>query len=141
GFDAPSFADIDHLLARARPDAVVVSAALGARAEIARRALSAGAAILIEKPIALAYGESARLADDARQARRPLMISHPLLHQPVFARASEAIREGAIGEVKQVRASVYVSRVFNAPAAQRLNGGHGGGVVAYATLDLLALLI
>src|SRR5437667_5647991 len=61
GFSAPSFADVDRLLARARPDAVVVSAPLGARAEIARRALGAGAAVLIEKPIALAYGESARL--------------------------------------------------------------------------------
>src|SRR5437899_2964898 len=50
-------------------------------------------------------------------------------------------RRTAIGAVKQVRASAYVSRVFSAEAARRATGGQGGGVVAHAALDLLALLI
>src|SRR5262249_34152894 len=106
-----------------------------------RIALRAGAAVFVERPIALAFGESSRVVDEALRATRPLLCSHPLLYVPVFARAFETVRGGAIGAVREVRASVYVSRVFSEESAERMAGGVGGGMIAYAAFDLLALLV
>ena len=139
GFTAPMFSRFDRLLEKTTPDAVIVCAPLALRAKLARQALRAGAAVLIEKPVTLDHAEAGKVAAVAGQAGLPLVCSHPLLRQPVFERALQAVREGTIGEVKQVRASAYVSRVFNAEAARRVS--QGGGVVAHVALDLFALLI
>jgi len=141
GFAAPSFGKLDRLLAKQQPDAVFVCAPLISRPILARRAIAAGCAVFIERPIALAYGESARVVDEARKAGTPLLSSHALAHQPVFTRAAETVRGGLIGKVHEVRASVYVSRVFNAQAADRLIGLLGGGMLAYAAFDLFSYLV
>jgi len=141
GFHVPTFARLERLLARQKPDAVFVCSPLATRAALARTALAAGAAVFVERPIALAFRESARVVDEALRAARPLLCSHALMHMPVFARAHEAVRAGAIGAVREVRASVYVSRVFSAESAERLTGARGGGMIAYAAFDLLALLV
>jgi predicted dehydrogenase len=141
GFHVPLFARFDRMLAATHPDAVLVSAPLAFRAGLAGQALAAGAAVLTERPIAPGYETVSRIVDQARSAGRLLMCSNPLLHQPVFARALELVRTRAFGAVRELRASVYVSRVFSAGAARRITAGSGGGVTAHAAFDLLGLVI
>ena len=52
GFAAPAFRDLPTLLARARPDVVVVAGPQDERAQASRLALEAGCAVLSERPAA-----------------------------------------------------------------------------------------
>ncbi|MBI1799430.1 MAG: Gfo/Idh/MocA family oxidoreductase, partial [Candidatus Eisenbacteria bacterium] len=140
GFRSPIHAQLERLIAREKPEAIWVCAAIDRRAALATRALAAGAAVLIERPIALAFGEGSNVVDEARRAGRALMVSHPLVHQPVFARAQQALASGAIGRVRQARASTFVSRVFSPRSARRITLGSEAGVTAHAAFDLLFLL-
>ncbi|MGH7743074.1 MAG: Gfo/Idh/MocA family protein, partial [Candidatus Eiseniibacteriota bacterium] len=140
GFRVPTFADLDRLLARQQVDAVFVCAPVGARTALAKRALEAGAAVFVERPVAIGFAEVAALVEDAERRGARLMCSHPLVHQPVFARAAAEVAAGKLGAVRQARASVQASRVFSARAARHVTRGQGGGVVAHTALDLIFLL-
>jgi len=140
GFRVPSFADLDRLLARQEVDAVFVCSPVGTRVPLARRALEAGAAVFVERPIAIEFAEVAALVEEANRRGVRFMCSHPLVHQPVFARAAAEVAAGKLGAVRQARASVQASRVFSARAASHVTHGRGGGVVAHTALDLIFLL-
>jgi predicted dehydrogenase len=140
GFRVPTFSDLERLLSRQQIDAVFICAPVGARVPLARRALEAGAAVFVERPIAIEYQQVAELVGEAERRGARLMCSQPLVHQPVFARAAAEVAAGKLGEVRQARASVQASRVFSARAARHVTHGQGGGVVAHTALDLIFLL-
>ena len=140
GLRVPAYRDLDRLLKREEVDAVFVCAPVGERVPLARRALEAGAAVFIERPIAIPYDQVAALVADAERAGARLMCSHPLVHQPPFARAAAEVAAGKLGTVRQARGSVQSSRVFSARAARHVTQGQGGGVLAHTALDLIFLL-
>jgi predicted dehydrogenase len=140
GFRAPTYKELSRLLARHEVDAVFVCAPVGARVPLARRALEAGAAVFVERPVAVDFEQVTALVGEAERAGIRLMCSHPLVHQPVFARAAAEVAAGKLGVVRQARASVNASRVFSARAARHVTHGQGGGVVAHTALDLIFLL-
>ena len=140
GFRLPSYSDLNRLLARQEIDAVFVCAPVGTRVSLARRALKAGAAVFVERPVAIDFEQVTELLSEAERRSAKLMFSHPLVHQPVFARAAAEVAAGKLGAVRQARASVNVSRVFSARAARHVTHGQGGGVVAHTALDLIYLL-
>jgi predicted dehydrogenase len=141
GFRVPAHARLETLLTREKPDAVWVCGPVSERAALAIQVLQSGSAVFIESPLALAFGEAVRVVDEARRADIPLAVSHRLAYLPVFAMAQEEVAAGGIGRVRQVRASLYVSRVFGAARARRLTNGGESGVVAHAALDLLFVLM
>src|SRR5258706_15771721 len=101
GFTAPAFARLDRMLEKTTPDAVIVCATLNLCAKLARQALQAGVAVLIEKPVALDYGEVQKVTGVANRTGLPLLCSHPLLCEPLLERAARAVREGTIGAGKR----------------------------------------
>jgi predicted dehydrogenase len=140
GFRVPAYAELGRLLARQQVDAVFVCAPVGTRIPLARQAIEAGAAVFVERPVAIEFDQVAALVDEAERRGAKLMCSHPLVHQPVFARAAAEVAAGKLGAVRQARASVNASRVFSARAARHVTHGQGGGVVAHTALDLIFLL-
>ncbi len=69
------------------------------------RALDAGKHVLCEKPLSRRPEEVERAFDAARAADRLLMEAFMWRHNPQTFRVSELIAEGAIGEVRLIRAS------------------------------------
>jgi predicted dehydrogenase len=142
GFALPAFDRVDRMLARAKPDVVVVASPEHERAAMARIALDAGVGVLADAPIASTLDEVEELSMIARERGVPFAAAHALGFHPVFARARAAILEGAIGQAKRVRCSTYVSRVFDA-ARQKLIAPptSPGGVLAHDALDSLFYLV
>lgn len=142
GFVAPTFADADRMIERAKPDVVVVCVPQHLRAAEAGRAIEAGLAVLVERPVSHRLEDAADLWARASRASRPFACVQPLPHQPVFTRAAEALAGGAIGPVRSARASMYRSLVFgNVPRGSLDPDRVAGGVLAHVSCDLLALLI
>lgn len=95
-FDVPVHADLDGLL-DAGVDAVVIAVPDNAHVEPAVRALSAGRATLLEKPMAMSGADARTIAATARETDSLLMIGQTLRFDPRYRHAQRLVRSGRIG--------------------------------------------
>lgn len=92
----PWFTDIDEFIARARPDAVSVVVPTSLHFEVARKALSNGIHVLIEKPVTTTVSEAESLLRMAADSDLVLQVGHverfnsavqyisKIVHEPLF---------------------------------------------------------
>jgi predicted dehydrogenase len=141
GLAARAFATDEILLRRAEPQAMFLADSHELAPGMARRALEAGAAVLLEGVPLLPLSEVEGLLAAAQRAGRPVCAALPLAHHPVFAAASLAVANGVLGAMREVRASRTVSRVFH-PAQQRSHaaGGATRGALAHVGTELVFVL-
>lgn len=71
-------------------------------AAIAQRALLAGKAVFVEKPICLSEDEGEKLVELANSTGLPLMIGHLLRYHPHFHELKNQIASGSIGQPKHL---------------------------------------
>src|SRR5262249_46737378 len=86
-------------LAAERPDVVHVCTPPDTHAEIAVRALSAGAVVLVEKPLALSLTETALITDALHGRPGALCVDHNFLFQPCMLTARGSRGPRRIGRV------------------------------------------
>lgn len=96
---AAAYERADDLLQRERPAIVHVCTPPETHAALAVAAIEAGAAVLVEKPMALDAAEAGRIAAalDARPGM--LCVDHNYLFEPEVLRARRLVGEGRIGRV------------------------------------------
>jgi predicted dehydrogenase len=138
GLTAPAFAQLDRLVARARPDAVIVCAPEALRPEVARAALGAGLDVLVERPLASTLAGAGQVVAAAAAAGRRLAVAHPLVFDPVFVHATDLMAQRPLGPLTHASVSMFLSRVFGPRAGARTEAA--GGVVAQVASDLLLLV-
>ncbi len=124
---AEVFDDYEALLKSPDIDAVYVPLPNSLHAEWAMRAADAGKAVLCEKPLALDAGEARRVADHFEQRNVPLMEGFMYRFHPQNVRALEMVREGAVGDVREVRAHLSVDIMADAAGNVRFDRKLGGG--------------
>jgi len=95
-------ASFDALLAL-QPDVVVVAVSHDALAELAERALQAGANVLLEKPAGLGLAQIERLIEVERRSERRVKVGFNHRFHPGLARASAEVHSGAHGELLHLR--------------------------------------
>ena len=95
----------EDLLADSQVDAVYVALPNVMHVEWSIRALEAGKHVLCEKPMGRDPDEVARAFDVAERAGLVLMEAFMYRHHPQIKRARELLDEGAIGEIRIVRAA------------------------------------
>lgn len=83
-------------------DAVAIAAPAADHGRLALRALDAGKAVYVEKPLALDLDEAEAVARKAAELGLPLMVGHLLQYHPAFVALRKAVAEGAIGEVRHI---------------------------------------
>jgi predicted dehydrogenase len=76
-------------------------------AAIARAALSTGAHVLCEKPLACSSDEARSLLDYAKQTQRVIFPCHNYKHAPMIKAIGEMVRGGRIGKVRSVTLNTY----------------------------------
>jgi predicted dehydrogenase len=96
--------DFEELLADDRLNAVMVASPVPTHAELARRALSAGKDVFVEKPLALSPAEAEQLAQLAAENELILMVGHLLEYHPAVSRLKAIVSSGELGEVFYVYA-------------------------------------
>jgi predicted dehydrogenase len=94
-----AYGAVDDCLTGEHPDVVHVCTPPGTHADVAVRALSAGAAVLVEKPLALARTETARIAAALRGRPGALCVDHNFLFEPSMLTAHGWVSTGRIGRV------------------------------------------
>ncbi|MGK3999484.1 Gfo/Idh/MocA family protein [Sorangium sp. So ce1024] len=112
---------LDEALA-ARVDAVIIATPAASHAELALRALEAGADVFVEKPLALSAIQADRCAARAAALGRVGMVGHLLRYHPSVVHLIALARERRLGELVSLS------------AARLSTGGAGGACSALWTL-------
>jgi len=98
------YSDFDEMLARERPDAVGIFTPNYLHCEFTVKALSAGAHVLVEKPMAPTAAAAHKMADAAAKARRVLMVAMQQRFGGIERAIKDAVTSGAIGRPHFIRA-------------------------------------
>jgi predicted dehydrogenase len=101
--DARACATLEELLALT-PQVVVVATAHDCLAEIAERALAAGAHVLVEKPAGLSTAQVDRLIESQRACGLLVKVGVNHRFHPGLARIAEEVHGGRHGELMHLRA-------------------------------------
>ena len=99
---ATPLASFEALLTRC--DAIDVCLPTPLHLDLGGRAIAAGRAVLMEKPLALTLDEGLALVEAAERANVPLMTAQVVRYFPEYARARELVRDGAVGTPSAARA-------------------------------------
>ena len=83
-------------------DAVVIATTGPTHYELAKRALTAGKDVYVEKPFVLEVDQAVELTKMADDQERILMVGHLLEYHPVVTRLKEMIEAGDLGDVYYV---------------------------------------
>ena len=84
--------------------ALVIASTAKTHRDIAEEALQNNKDVLIEKPFCLSLSEATTLSKLAIKKNRILMVGHLLNYHNAFIKMKDLIREGKIGEIKNIRA-------------------------------------
>jgi predicted dehydrogenase len=95
----PHYSDLSACLANERPDVVHVCTPPAAHAATAVEALEAGAAVLVEKPMALDRDGASRIAAALRARPGALCVDHNFLFEPCVRAARTWVAEGRLGRL------------------------------------------
>jgi predicted dehydrogenase len=96
---APAHDSFDALLAETAPEVVIVATPPQSHAELALRALEAGAHVICEKPFVSDVAEADRVLAAAAAADRFVAVNHEFREKPIFKALAERIASGEDGEL------------------------------------------
>jgi predicted dehydrogenase len=97
--NARMYVGFDDLLADDGVSAIVIATPVPTHYELAKRALSAGKHVLVEKPPAMRAPEIDELVAIARERDLVLMPGHLLLYHPGIRKLKQLIDDGELGDV------------------------------------------
>lgn len=111
---ARGFDDVGPLFSEERVDAAIVAAPTTLHLGVGRAAVEAGAALLVEKPLAATVAEARELVDLATAAGVPLQVGHIERFNPAIVALSQQLHGGALSRIfsiKTVRAGPLPERI------------------------------
>ncbi|MCW2541367.1 MAG: gfo/Idh/MocA family oxidoreductase [Frankiales bacterium] len=126
-----SYGSYDELIADDEVDVVYIATTNPGHHEQALSVIAAGKHLLIEKPVCLNATDTAEVLDAALAADVFAMEAMWMRTNPLIRRAEHLVADGAIGEVRGVRAEFGLGKAFD-PTDRLYDLDNGGG----ALLDL-----
>ncbi|MFN0164687.1 MAG: Gfo/Idh/MocA family protein [Burkholderiales bacterium] len=121
----PHRATLAELLARDRPDGVVLATPNALHVAQALECLAEGVAVLVEKPVAADLA-SARALEAAAGPRPRILVGHHRAHSALMAKAREIVASGRLGRLVAVTGSAMFMKpdgYFEAGPWRREAGG------------------
>ncbi len=112
---AYKFDDYDEFLSSSEMDAVYICGDILVRYELVKKALLSGKNVLCENPFAIKEGQAEELFTIAKEHNVFLLLALKTAFAPAFNKLLEQIKQGVIGEVRDIRAtftSLYRQRGF-----------------------------
>ena len=102
--NVPLYASLDDALASVEPELACLAGPVEHLPELARQAIEAGAAPLVEKPMAPTEPEALELIELAERHAVPLAVGHVERFNPAVIALKRKLDEGAAGRVYQIHA-------------------------------------
>ena len=129
----PFFTDSDSLINSGLVDAVIISTPHKFHVDIAEKALQAGLHTLVEKPVDISVSKAEKINRIAEKSGKVFAIMFNQRTNPLFRRAREIVKSGALGEFKRsvwIITNWYRSQHYYDSGEWRATwSGEGGGVL------------
>lgn len=103
----PHFHSLEEMIARDRPDGVILATPNQHHADGALICIAAGLPVLIEKPLASDLAGAERIVAAGKAAGIPLLTGHHRRHNPLVAKAKEAVEAGQIGRITAAQGTTW----------------------------------
>jgi len=127
GAGVPLYPSIEALLARDRPDGLILATPNQLHVPQALQCIAAGLPILLEKPIATTVAEGEQLVKVVDETGAKVLIGHHRAHSPIMAKAREVIDSGKLGKLVAVMGSATFFKpehyYADAPWRREIGGG------------------
>lgn len=111
--------DTDAALERA--DACIIATPEPTHANLLERAVKAGCAVLLEKPIASNPTDADRIGTTAAETTLPIVPGHLLRFDPRYAEAKAAVENGEIGDLISLSARRAIPRAWSERMGDRIH--------------------
>jgi predicted dehydrogenase len=133
---APCFADYREMLDRMKPQAAIIATPNILHVPAGIACAERGIPMLVEKPLADSVEVAMQLIEAAERAGVALLVGHHRRHNPIIARAREAVRAGLLGRITAVSAQWMLLKAddYFAAAHRRLPGA--GPILTNAVHDI-----
>lgn len=123
----PLYASIDELLARDRPDGLVLATPNQLHVPQALQCIDAKLPILLEKPIATSVAEGEQLLERVEETGARVLVGHHRAHSPIMAKARQVVESGQLGRLVSVMGSATFLKpdhyFADAPWRREIGGG------------------
>ena len=142
-FGAPTYADIEELVADAAVEAIYIASPHQFHAAHTQVAAAAGKHILVEKPMALSLAECDRMIAASQAAGVHLIVGHCHSFDQPYAEAGRIVGQGEFGAVKMIQALNYTDYLYRPRRPEELVTEQGGGAIysqASHQVDIVRLL-
>ncbi len=96
--------DFDDIVKDEGISAVVISTPAPTHYELAKKALTLGKDVFVEKPLCLKVSQSRQLLELARKKNKALMVGHLLKYHPAAVRLKHLIQTGRLGRIYYIQA-------------------------------------
>ena len=104
-FGVPCHASLDELLARDKPDALIIATPNDVHVPQALQALAQGLPVLLEKPVSTTVAQGQLLLDAVQAKGARVLVGHHRAHSPIMAKARAVIESGQLGRLVTVMGS------------------------------------
>jgi predicted dehydrogenase len=104
-FGVPCHASLDELLARDKPDALIIATPNDLHVPQALQALAQGLPVLLEKPVSTTVAQGQLLLDAVQATGARVLVGHHRAHSPIMAKAREVVQSGRLGRLVAVQGS------------------------------------
>jgi len=105
GAGVPLYQSLDELLARDRPDGLILATPNALHVPQALQCIDVKLPILLEKPIATTVAEGVKLVQRVQETGARVLIGHHRAHSPIMAKAREVVASGQLGQLVAVMGS------------------------------------
>lgn len=133
------YADDAQLIAARDIDAVIIATPNDQHAEQAIRAMEAGLAVYLEKPIACTIPDCRRVIAAQRHTGARVMVGMQLRYGEVFSKAKELLCQGVIGDVKLLWYREFRGPFFPGADSWRISNEKSGGTIVEKNVHHLDL--
>jgi UDP-N-acetyl-2-amino-2-deoxyglucuronate dehydrogenase len=142
----PVFPDTPSMLAAIRPDLVAITTPSGTHYDVAGAAITAGAHVLVEKPLTLSLAQADDLLARARNRGVKIAVGHIYRFFPVVQALEADLRAGVFGRILagEVKVRWGHDQAYYDQAAWRGTWEQDGGALmnqSIHALDLMAWLL
>lgn len=141
----PCFNNVDEMIERAEPEALLIATPTRSHAEIARNALQRDIAVFCEKPLVLHLEDGCELVQLAERGSLANQVGYHYRFVSTFEKAARVVQSGLLGRVHHARVEAFGPVVVKPQGATwRSRREEGGGVVydyACHAVDLIHFVV
>ena len=119
GVSCPTFTNFDEMVAKAKPDLLMVTTVDGYHSEYIVRGLERGLDVMTEKPMTIDEKQCQAVLDAERKSGRNIIVTFNYRYAPKHQTIKERLMSGIIGKVTSVDFSWYLDTSHGADYFRR----------------------